>query len=399
MSARKLHIKPPFRAEHVGSLIRPKELFQKRRLMENRGCSLEELVIAEDAAVLHVVKLQQDAGIKTLTDGEMRRGLFFEGVFDKLEGMQYMPERPLSEFKEYIPHIGMMKAAGTMTDKTIYCSGKIKRTQPFYVDQFKFTKSIVPPEDVKNIKMTVCSPSWFHQRHGSDFTYNLNVYKNDDEYFDDLGIAYRAEFKELYELGCRHIQIDDPTFCFFCNDGVIKKMKEMGVDPETLLDTYIRAINIITQDRPDDLVISVHMCRGNFMGAHFCDGGYDRIAKKVFNNLDVDTFYLEYDNERSGDFEPLKYFPTNKALVLGLVTTKTGQIMESVEDLKSRVYSAVDALCKGNPAQSKEDALNQICISTQCGFASVWQGNPITEEDQTKKLELLVEAAKQIWPQ
>ncbi|KAK0506357.1 hypothetical protein EDD18DRAFT_1342660 [Armillaria luteobubalina] len=398
MSPRKLHTSPPFRAEHVGSLIRPKELFQKRSLIESRGCSLEELVIAEDAAVRHVVKLQQDAGIKTITDGEMRRGLFFEGVFNNLEGMQFMPERPLSEFKEYMPHISAMIAAGLTTDKTIYCSGKIKRTQPFYVDQFKFTKNIVPPEDVKNIKMTVCSPSWFHQRHGSDLTYNLNVYKNDDEYFDDLGIAYRAEFKELYELGCRHIQIDDPTFCFFCNDGILEKMKEMGVDSEALLDTYIRAINVTTQDRPDDLVISVHMCRGNFMGAHFTDGGYDRIAKKVFNNLDVDTFYLEYDNERSGDFEPLKDFPTNKALVLGLVTTKTGQ-MESVDDLKSRVYSAADALCQGNPARSKEDALNQICISTQCGFASVWQGNPITEEDQTKKLELLVEAAKQIWPQ
>ncbi|KAK0245565.1 hypothetical protein EDD85DRAFT_783439 [Armillaria nabsnona] len=398
MSARKLHISPPFRAEHVGSLIRPQDLFQKRSLIESHGCSLDELAIAEDAAVRHVVKLQQGVGIKTITDGEMRRGLFFEGVFNKLEGMQFMPERPLSEFKEYMPHISAMITAGLTTDKTIYCSGKIKRTQPFYVDQFKFTKSIVPPEDVKNIKMTVCSPSWFHQRHGSDFTYNLNVYKNDDEYFDDLGIAYRAEFKELYELGCRHIQIDDPTFCFFCNDGVLEKMKEMGVDSETLLDTYIRAINVTTQDRPDDLVISVHMCRGNFMGAHFTDGGYDRIAKKVFNNLDVDTFYLEYDNERSGDFEPLKDFPTNKALVLGLVTTKTGQ-MESVKDLKSRVYSAADALCQGNPARSKEDALNQICISTQCGFASVWKGNPITEEDQTKKLELLVEAAKQIWPQ
>ncbi|KAF9044643.1 UROD/MetE-like protein [Hymenopellis radicata] len=396
MTARNLHVNPPFRAEHVGSLLRPKYLFQKRGLYEEGKCSLDELRSAEDMAVQHVVKLQQDLGFKTITDGEMRRGMFFEGVFNNLEGMVFMPARPIDEFKDYIPHIAMMKDAGVPSEKTIYCSGKIKRTKPFYVDQFKYTASLVPPDDVKYIKLNVCSPSWFHQRHGSDYTYDHNVYKNDDEYFDDLGVAYREEFQELYDLGCRHIQIDDPTFCFFCSDSVRCRMMEMSVDPESLLDTYIRAINVCTKGRPDDLTVSVHMCRGNFMGAHFCDGGYDPIASKVFNSLDVDTFYLEYDDERSGDFAALKELPPNKSAVLGLVTTKRGQL-EPPEALKARINEAAHALLQGNHERTISEALNQLSISTQCGFASVWQGNPLTEQDQYNKLKLLADTAKQVW--
>lgn len=289
-----------------------------------------------------------------------------------------------------------MYAAGVPAAETVYCSGKIKRTKPFYVDHFLSLKAIVPPEDVGHIKVTFCSPSWFHQRHGSDLTYDLQVYKNDDEYFDDLGIAYRAEIKDLYDLGCRHIQFDDPTFCYFCDKNMITGMEEAGVDHNSLLDTYIRAINVCTRDRPADLTISVHMCRGNYMGAHFSEGGYERIAEKVFNNLDVDVFYLEYDTERSGDFAPLRHLPLNKMAVLGLVTTKNPKL-ENREDIKARVYEAVSALCEGNPKRSKEAALGQLSISPQCGFASVWQGNPVTEEDQWKKLQLLVETAGEIW--
>lgn len=259
-----LHLKPPFRAEHVGSLLRPPTLYEKRRQYEQGKCTKEELTLAEDEAIRGIVELQQKVGLKTITDGELRRGMFFEGVFEKLEGMQYIPNRHISTFKPYIPHIAMMHQAGVIEAETIFCNGNIKRTKPFYVDEFKFLRNLVAPGEVKNIKITMCSPSWFHQRHGSDQTYDLRVYKNDDEYFDDLGQAYRAEIKELYYLGCRHIQIDDPTFCYFCNDSVIVQMEAAGVDHEALLDTYIRAINICTAERPNDLTISVHMCRGNF---------------------------------------------------------------------------------------------------------------------------------------
>ncbi|TEB35186.1 UROD/MetE-like protein [Coprinellus micaceus] len=346
-----MHLTPPFRAEH-------------REALEKGECTLEDVRALEDEAIKHIV------GIKGITDGEIRREVFFENVFDNLEGMTFIPNRPLSEFKSYIPHIGIMAMMGMQESESFYCTashtrsfrGKIKRTKPWYADEFKYTKSIVAPEDVKNIKITMCSPSWMHQRHGSDLTYDLSVYDNDDEYFDDLGAAYRAEIKELYDLGCP------------------------GVDHEALLDTYIRAINVCTQGRPDDLNVSVHMCRGNFKGGvHFSEGGYARIAVKVFNTLDVDTFYLEYDTDRSGDFEPLKYFPAGKVAVLGLVTTKSPKL-ESAEGIKARVHEAAEVMSKDNPNRSKQDALNQLCISTQCGFASVWQGNPLTEEDEKEEI-------------
>ncbi|TFK30331.1 UROD/MetE-like protein [Coprinopsis marcescibilis] len=392
-----MHLNPPFRADHIGSLLRPSALFEKRQQLEDKKCTLEDVRALEDDAIKRVVELQRQVGIKSITDGELRREMFFENVFDRLEGMTFIPNRPIHTFKPYIPHQAFMYAAGMQEAPTIYCTGKIKRTRSFYVDEFKYTKSLVPPEEVKNIKVTICSPSWFHQRHGSDMTYDLSVYNNDDEYFNDLATAYRAEFQELYYLGCRRIQIDDPTFCYFCNENMISGMEGAGVDHEALLDTYIRAINLCTEGRPDDLTVSVHMCRGNFKGGvHFSEGGYQRIALKVFNTLDVDVFYLEYDTERAGDLTPLKHFPLDKVAVLGFVTTKNPKL-ESVEEIKARVNEAVGIMSDGNPKRSKEVALNQLCISTQCGFASVWQGNPLTEEDEKNKLALLVNTAKEIW--
>ncbi|KAF8202858.1 hypothetical protein BJ912DRAFT_1018733 [Pholiota molesta] len=324
-------LKRPSRASHVGSLLRPKELFEKRKNSRR------------DKTVL---KLQQELGITTITDGELRRAYFFEGVFDRLEGMTYIPNRSIATFKPYIPHCKLMHAAGLLEAESVYCTGKIRRTRPFY--------------DVHSIKLTICSPSWFHQRHGSDLTYDLSVYENDEEYFGDLGKAYREEMKDW------HIQIDDPTFCYFCHEDMIIGMERAGVDHEALLDTYIRAIN---------------------GGVHYSEGGYGRIALKLFNTLDVDVFYLEYDTERAGDFTPLAYLPLGKVVVLGLVTTKNPKL-ESVEELKMRVNEAVEVLCQGSPKRSREHSM---------WFASVWEGNPVTEEDQRKKLSVLVEAAKQIW--
>ncbi|KAF4572981.1 UROD/MetE-like superfamily protein [Pleurotus pulmonarius] len=384
------------RAEHVGSLLRPPPLLKQRHLYGQGLCTRQELAVAEDTAVAHVLNLQCEVGMRSLTDGEVRREVFFEGVFENLEGMKIVM-RPITHFKKYIPHIKLMYAAGLTESESVYCSGKIKRRKAFYAEQFKSLKRLVRREDVKLIKITMCSPSWFHQRHGSDLTYDLDVYKNDDEYFEDIGKAYREEIRELYELGCRRIQIDDPTFCYFCNDTMISEMQKAGVNPDALLDTYIRAINLCVQDRPSDLTIGLHMCRGNFKGGvHFTEGGYGRIARKAFNDLDVDVFYLEYDTERSGDFAPLKHFPLNKVAVLGLVTTKSGKL-EASEVIRSRVHEAAEAMARENPHRSKSVALNQLCVSTQCGFASVWEGNPLTEADEKQKLALLVKVAAEIW--
>ncbi|KAF8075327.1 hypothetical protein FPV67DRAFT_1408864 [Lyophyllum atratum] len=395
MTPRKLHVRPPFRAEHIGSFIRPAALYEKRLLFEAKECSREDLKGLEDEAIKAVVELQQAAGIKTITDGELRRAIFFEGVFNNLEGMKAL-NRPIQAFKRYVPHVARMYNADVKESPTFFCDGKIKRTKPFYVDEFKYLKSLVAPEEVKNIKVTMAAPSWIHQRHGSRETYDLSIYKNDDEFFDDLGVAYRAEIAELYENGCRHIQIDNPSFCYFCSESMISGMEAEGTDHEALLDTYIRAMNVCTQGRPEDLTFGVHMCRGNYRGNHFTEGSYARIAIKLFNDLDVDTFYLEYDNERSGDFAPLAHLPLNKTAVLGLVTTKRPEL-ESIDELEARVNEAVDAICKGDPERTRKQALNQLCISTQCGFTSAWQGNPVTEADQRKKLELLVATARRIW--
>ncbi|KAG6919696.1 hypothetical protein DXG01_002642 [Tephrocybe rancida] len=395
MSIRALHTRPPFRAEHVGSFIRPPALYEKRVLFEAKQCSQEELRVLEDEAIKDIVKLQQASGIKSITDGELRRGIFFEGVFNKLGGVKAL-NRPIEAFKRYVPHVAAFYAAGVKELPTFFCNGKIERTKPFYVEEFEYLKSLVAPEDVKHIKVTMCAPSWIHQRHGSQETYDLSVYANDHEYFDALGVAYRAEIEELYNKGCRHIQIDNPSFCYFCSESMISGMEAEGTDHEALLDTYIRAQNLCTRDRPEDLIIGVHMCRGNFRGKHFAEGSYARIAIKLFNDLDVDTFYLEYDDERSGDFSPLAYLPANRIAVLGLVTTKHATL-ETVHQLEARVNAAVDAICEGNPGRTRDQALNQLCISPQCGFASAWQGNPVTIDDQRKKLELLVATAKHIW--
>ncbi|KAJ7071098.1 hypothetical protein C8F01DRAFT_1244746 [Mycena amicta] len=401
------------RVEHVGSLLRPQPLLDQRTLLEQGKCTRDDLKAVEDAAVAHVVQLQRELGLETWTDGEMRRWVlllrvhlpllkllrevYYEGVFDKLEGMTDQPHRPITEFKSYWPHVQILRAMNLTEFPSCFCSAKIKRTVPFYVDQFKALKQLVPPEDVGRLKVNMCPPTWFHQRHGSELTYDKSVYSTDDEYFNDLGIAYRAEIKELYELGCRNIQLDDPTFCFFCDDRTIKGMQAAGEDLDALLDTYIRATNLCTVDRPADLNIGIHMCRGNFRGGlHFSEGGYERIAEKLFQQLDVDTFYLEYDTERSGDFFPLRYVPTSKMVVLGIVTTKSPKL-EDPDVLKARIHEAAEIIAQGVPARSKEEALNQLCISPQCGFASVWQGNPVTEEDMKAKIRLLQQVAKEVW--
>ncbi|KDR73746.1 hypothetical protein GALMADRAFT_228198 [Galerina marginata CBS 339.88] len=393
-----LHLNPPYRADHIGSLLRPKALHQKRQDLQEGKCSKEDLKEAEDESVKHVLKLQREVGIKNVTDGEMRRGFFWDGIFEKMDGMTYMPRRPITDSKWYNPEIKLLTSMGVDHEETVFCTGKIKRTKPFYVDDFKYAKALVPPEDVKFIKVTMVSPIWMHRRHGSDKTYDLSVYSNDEEYFDDIGKAFREEVKDLYDLGCRHIQIDDPNFCFLCSEEVIGDMQTAGVDNEAVLDTYIRAVNRVTQDRPANLTMSLHMCRGNLnIGRNFTEGGYGRIAAKAFNLIDVDAFYLEYDSEGAGDFQPLKHFPLGKVAVLGLVTTKSAKL-ESPEVLKARVHEAAKVMSEGNPNRTMEMALNQLCLSPQCGFASVWAGNALSEEDEIKKLKLVIDTAKDIWP-
>jgi len=242
----------------------------------------------------------------------------------------------------------------------------------------------------------MCAPEWYHLRHGQ-YAYDKSVYANDDEYFADIAVAYQQEIADLYAHGCRNLQIDDPLLAYFCAESMISGMKEAGIDSEALLDTYIRTYNNCLKGKPADMTIGVHLCRGNFKdGRHFSEGGYDRIAIKLFNEIHADCYYLEYDTERAGTFEPLKHLPANKTVVLGLISTKLRKL-EDKNELKKKILAAADVIADGNPKRSKEAALNQICISPQCGFASHSEGNNIGDDDVPKKLKLISETAALVW--
>ncbi|KAI0375098.1 UROD/MetE-like protein [Pilatotrama ljubarskyi] len=382
-------------AHHVGSLLRPPRLVQKRIAFHSDKCTAEELKALEDEVLPEFVKLQKEVGMGVITDGEVHRAMYTHGIYEALEGMT-ITERPMNEFMPYLPYLQPFKAMGIERWTSIYCTGKIRRTKPVYADDFLALKALVSPEDVPDLKITICGPAWMHLTHGSEYAYDHSVYQNDEEYFADLVTAFREEIQGLYELGCRRIQFDDPGFCFFCSEMVISAMDANGVDHEKLLNKHISVYNAITANRPADLIIAVHSCRGNMKGLHFVEGGYERVARKLFCEVDVDVYYLEYDTDRAGGLEPLRYLPPGKHVVLGLVTTKRGAL-ESIETIKERVRRASEIIAEGEPRRSVQAALEQLSISPQCGFASVFEGNPITEEEQKQKLALVVEAARAIW--
>ncbi|KAF7303602.1 Methionine vitamin-b12 [Mycena indigotica] len=334
------------RVDHVGSLLRPKPLFEQRTLFEQGKCTHEALKPLEDAAIAHVVALQHELGLATITDGEMRRFIFYDGVFDRLEGIE-LRSRPMSEFKTYWPDVHGLVSLGFTEFPSCICTSKIQRSRSIFAAEFDALKRLVPPEDVSRLKINMCPPNWFHHFHGSKLTYDKSVYGTDDEYFEDVGIAYRAEIKELYELGCRNIQIDEPSLSFFCQPDVRAALCEDQVDSDELFDTYVKAINLCTKDRPEDLNIDLHVCRGNFrvsimlrpdflglyysfQGVGFAQASYEHIAQKLFQQVDVDTFYvlnLEYDEDRPGDLHAFRFIPPKKNVVLGIVTTKKSEVI------------------------------------------------------------------------
>ncbi|OBZ73472.1 Uncharacterized protein YxjH [Grifola frondosa] len=407
------HLNPPFRAEQIGSLKRPAVLLQKRKDREAGLCSVEDLRVVEDEAIQAVLQMQREVGIKSLSDGEFRRHMFFDGVFDNMEGMKLLSPILPEMFMDYVPDIEAHKVQADFKGSDSYIcvpyivstQGKLKRTRPFYVPQFEALKKLTTPEEHKNIKITMCAPEWFHLRHGH-YAYPKEVYANDDEYFADIAVAYQEELKELHAAGCRNVQFDDPILAYFCADSMLSGMEARGVDHEALFNTYIRAYNTLLTGRPADMNVGLHLCRGNFKdGRHFSEGGYDRIAVKLFQEIDVDCYYLEYDTPRAGTFEPLRHLPLNKVVVLGLISTKLPQL-EDVDAMVKRVNDAADMIASGEPKRSKETALNQcvspitltlICVSPQCGFASHSMGNLVQEDDVRRKLALVVRIAQTIW--
>ncbi|KAK0817679.1 hypothetical protein LTR91_019839 [Friedmanniomyces endolithicus] len=412
---------PPFRAEHIGSLLRPDELVKKRYAVADKSATPDELVPVEQKAIKEVVKLEQECGIHSITNGEYSRHQFWGTFFETLEGMEEVNMREggydQSIFRAYAPDVKSFMHAKTIPNSVTVATGKIKHTgKSSFLPEFEYLKTLLPESEWKNIKLTLTSPSWYHFRYGPKKAYVNGVYESDEEYFKDVAAAYQTELKILYDAGLRNGQVDDPNLACkfvnarihssnsltvpdFCSEAMLdgwKNDKENFQTADEQLQAYIKFYNDCLK-RPDDFHMGIHLCRGNYIdGKHFSEGAYDRIAAKLFNDLNVSTYYLEYDTPRAGGFEPLKHLPKNKNVVLGVVTSKFPKL-EDQKEMVERVYKAADYVAEGS-GQSREEALQRLCVSPQCGFASHAEGNPLGYEDMKKKLQLVRSIADEVWP-
>ncbi|KAH8426879.1 cobalamin-independent methionine synthase II family protein [Aspergillus melleus] len=395
-----LHRNPPFRAEHLGSLLRTNALLEAKTAFEKGQLPSADLAAIENKDVKEVAETQKKLGYAAISDGEYRRHMFWGTFFPGLDGFEEVTDFDTDIFRTYAPDIAAFLEAGHKPGETVLCTGKIKHVGSTYVDEFKYLASLVAPEEVKNLKLTLAAPNWYHLRYKEGKAYPKEVYASDEEYFADIAKAYQDELQILYDAGCRNVQFDDPNLAYFCSDKMLDGWKADPLNVHTadeVFEKYIKLYNDLLSKRPADFHIGVHICRGNFVGSrHFSEGGYDRIATKLFQELNVDTYYLEYDTPRAGGFEPLKELPKNKNVILGVVTSKFPQL-EDKEEMKKRVYDAAKFIAEGNNI-SVEEALNQVGVSPQCGFASHREGNDIDHNGMIAKLKLVRDIANDIWP-
>lgn len=364
-------INPPFRADHVGSLLRPKALLEARQRGYEGQISKAELREIEDRHIAEVVKKEEAIGLKSITDGEFRRAFFHLDFLEQLAGVTVTGSIEASSDAQ--TKVGF-------TPPKLSVTGKLRHVKNIQVDDFNFLKSQVS----RTPKVSIPSPTMVHFRGGRK-AIDIEAYPDMDEFFEDLAQCYRDEIAALYQAGCRYIQMDDTNLAYLCDPKMRAGAIERGDDPDELPRTYAALINAVIDDRPADLTVGVHLCRGNFRSTWFAEGSYEPVAEVLFNELNVDAYFLEYDDERSGDFAPLRFVPDHKTVVLGLVTTKVAQL-ESQRDLIQRVTDA-----------SKYVPLDHLCLSPQCGFSSTVHGNEITEDDQWAKLSLVVNTAREIW--
>ena len=362
--------RPPFRADHVGSLLRPGNLTQAFRAFHKGEIEADAFRATQDAAIADVVKLQEDVGLHAITDGEFRRGSYWSHFVERIDGLTVAPAR--FQFRD--DH-------GDATEFTApHVSAKLERRDGISTDEFRFLSQVTE----RTPKITMPSPPTMHFWRGRDGM-EPGVYDTVAEFFADLAAVYRAEIAELAGLGARYIQLDEVPLAMLCDPDVAAALAAAGEDPEGLVDQYIAAINDALADRPPALTAALHLCRGNFKGRHLSAGGYEAIAERLFQEIDVDGFFLEYDTPRAGDFAPLRFVPAGKTVVLGLISSKTPEL-EPIDELRRRVDEAAQYL-----------PLEQLCLSPQCGFASTVAGNPLSEADEIAKLRLVVETAAEIW--
>jgi 5-methyltetrahydropteroyltriglutamate--homocysteine methyltransferase len=366
---------PPFRADHVGSLLRPPQLLKAREDHSEGQIDDAALRTTEDEAIRDAVRMQRDVGLRTATDGEFRRASWHMDFIYSLGGVSHAQDNITVQFRNPEGTIEFTPAA-------LHVDEKISLDHTIFGEDFRFLQQTAA--DGQTPKLTIPSPSMVHYRGGAA-AIDPSVYPDTDEFWADLTSAYADEVKAVAELGCTYLQFDDTSLAYLNDPNQRAAMKERGEDAEHLHEQYIRHINEALADRPDGMTITTHMCRGNFRSSWVAEGGYDFVAEALFNELNVDGFFLEYDDARSGGFEPLRFVPEDKLVVLGLVTTKRGDL-EQKDELKRRIEEATSYV-----------PLDQLCLSPQCGFSSTVEGNQLTYEQEVAKLRLIVETAEEVW--
>ncbi|KAF8126456.1 hypothetical protein K438DRAFT_1890560 [Mycena galopus ATCC 62051] len=390
---------PSFRADQVGSLLRPAALLAARKSQRVHLDTLSpELAATTKTAIADAVKKQLELAIRPITSGEYERTAFYSGLFEKLEGMTTVKLPLPGGFRTGFPTATVMVNIGITERGANIATGPIRRTVPAYLEAWEMLKAATPPKHWGECKMTLPTIEWEHMQLAHRTAWAPGVYTSDRAYFADLAVAYRAELRALYDAGLRHVQIDNPTVSFFLVDSFREGCRTDGVDPDELLDMYVWAHNEMLRDRPVGMRIGMHICRGNMPAYHdVVKGSYESIAEKVLTKLDYDQFYLEYEDERAGPFAPLRFLPQGKSVVLGVVSTKTGEL-ENIDVLEARVREAAEVIAKGQEraAEVLEDSL---AVSPQCGFASVSfsAGKGVNEEKMWEKLVLLRDLARRLW--
>ncbi|KAK9802309.1 putative Cobalamin-independent methionine synthase MetE C-terminal/archaeal domain-containing protein [Seiridium cardinale] len=397
---------PPFRADHIGSLLRPQNLLDARSRISSSqqsyyvdiSASVKEV---EEKAIREVVDLQRKNSVRPITDGEYARHIYFGGFFEKLSGFEVKPELPIPDaFRTDFPTTVGLAKMGAKTRAVVICTDKIEYKESPYLSEWLALRDTLPESQWKEAKLTMPTPNYQHIQLKPGTAYTASAgYKSDEEYFHDLAKCYAAELKTLYNAGLRNVQIDDPHLTYFCSSQFLEGCKKDGTDTDELLDLYIRTHNELLANKPADLHVGVHLCRGNMAGStHWVSGSYEKIAHKLFKKTDYQTYYLEFDNlERDGGFEPLRFLPKGKNVVLGLVSTKTGEL-ENQEELRAKVQEAARIIAEAQGV-SVNDALDCLALSPQCGFSSHSQAGGIgmTMDRMWEKLELVRSVAHSIW--
>jgi len=363
---------PPYRADHVGSFLRPKELLDARDRHQKGAITRAQLREVEDRAIRDVVRMQEDLELQGVTDGEFRRTFFHIDFLEQLQGV---------ETKGGL-HVKFHSAKGDidMEPPVLQVAGKVRHARSIQLEDFKFLRSVT-----KRVpKVTIPSPTMLHFRGGRG-AISREAYPDLEQFYADVAACYRDEIKSLADAGCTYVQLDDTNLAYLCDPKMREGAKARGDDPNELPKRYAKLINAAIAERPKGMTVGIHLCRGNFKSAWAAEGGYEPVAEVLFNELNVDGYFLEYDDARSGDFSPLRFVPKGKIVVLGLVTSKVPDL-ESKDALKRRIDEAARFV-----------PLDQLCLSPQCGFSSTVHGNQLTAAAQAAKVRLVVDTAREVW--